>query len=151
MPVLALSVEATGLRVRRLASHSGCAATRSAACATKEVTAVIAALALVGCASKSADVAPAYVSPLQCEAQRVAAAAAAGQQDSQATKDAVATTVGVLIVWPALFLIQGDKQNVAQLAQLKGEMDAIEHASIQKNCGIQFRPAPAASSYADQK
>ena len=107
--------------------HSGCAATRSAACATKEVTAVIAALALVGCASKSADVAPAYVSPLQCEAQRVAAAAAtaAGQQDSQATKDAVATTVGVLIVWPALFLIQGDKQNVAQLAQLKGEMDAI--------------------------
>ena len=75
----------------------------------------------------------------------------AGQQDSQATKDAVATTVGVLIVWPALFLIQGDKQNVAQLAQLKGEMDAIEHASIQKNCGIQFRPAPAASSYADQK
>ena len=105
MPVLALSVEATGLRVRRLASHSGCAATRSAACATKEVTAVIAALALVGCASKSADVAPAYVSPLQCEAQRVAAAAAtaAGQQDSQATKDAVATTVGVLIVWPARF------------------------------------------------
>ena len=60
----------------------------------------------------------------------------AGQQDSQATKDAVATTVGVLIVW---------------LAQQKGEMDAIEHASIQKNCGIQFRPAPAASSYADQK
>ena len=129
----------------------GCAATRSAACATKEVTAVIAALALVGCASKSADVAPAYVSPLQCEAQRVAAATAAEQQDSQATKDAVATTVGVLIVWPALFLIQGDKQNAAQLAQLKGEMDAIEHAFIQKNCGIQFRPAPAASSYVDQK
>ena len=151
MPVLALSVEATGLRMRRLGSHSGCAATRSAACATKEVTAVIAALALAGCASKSADVAPAYVSPLQCEAQRVAAATAAGQQDSQATKDAVATTVGVLIVWPALFLIQGDKQNAAQLAQLKGEMDAIEHASIQKNCGIQFRPAPAASSYVYQK
>ena len=63
----------------------------------------------------------------------------------------MATTVGVLIVWPALFLIQGDKQNAAQLAQLKGEMDAIEHASIQKNCGIQFRPAPAASSYVDQK
>jgi len=52
---------------------------------------------------------------------------------------------------PRDFLIQGDNQNVAQLAQLKGEMDAIEHASIQKNCGIQFRPAPAASSYVDQK
>lgn len=95
MPVLALSVEATGLRVRRLGSHLGCAATRSAACAPKEVTAVIAALALAGCASKSADVAPAYVSPLQyqsftcpqltAEAQRVAAAAAtaAGQQDAK--------------------------------------------------------------------
>src|SRR5215471_3237750 len=78
------------------------------------------------------------------EATRVsaAAAAAAGQQDSQATKDAVATTVGVLIVWPALFLIQGDRQNAAQLAVLKGQMDAIEQASIQKNCGIQFRAAP---------
>ncbi len=135
--------------------------------------AVLAALFMAGCASKSADIAPAYVSPLQyqsltcpqltAEAQRVsaAAAAAAGQQDSQATKDAVATTVGVIIVWPALFLIQGDKQNAAQLAQLKGEMDAIEQMSIQKNCGIQFRQpppasaaapvAPPASSYADQK
>jgi hypothetical protein len=57
-------------------------------------------------------------------------------------------TVGVLIVWPALFLVQGDKQNAAQLAQLKGEMDAIEKASIQKNCGIRFRSAPPASAAA---
>lgn len=124
------------------------------------IVAVITALSLAGCTSKSADIAPAYVSPLQyqsftcpqltAEAQRVsaAAAAAAGQQDSQATKDAVATTVGVLIVWPAFFLIQGDKQNAAQLAQLKGEMDAIEQASIQKNCGIQFRQAPPPASAA---
>ena len=109
---------------------------------TREITAVITALALAGCASKSSEIVPAYVSPLMyqsftcqqlgAEATRVsaAAAAAAGQQDSQVTKDAVATAVGVIIVWPALFLIQGDKQNVAQLAQLKGEMDAIEHASI---------------------
>jgi hypothetical protein len=81
---------------------------------------------------------------LAAEAQRVSAAAAAasGQQDSQATKDAVATTVGVIVFWPTLFLIGGDKQNAAQLAQLKGQMDAIEQESIQKNCGIQFRPSP---------
>jgi len=91
------------------------------------------------------------------EATRVsaAAAAAAGQQDSQVTKDAVATTVGVLIVWPALFLIQGDKQNAAQLAQLKGQMNAIEEMSIQKNCGIQFRQAqegaPPPAAYSGQK
>jgi hypothetical protein len=121
---------------------------------------IITAFSLAGCASKSADIAPAYVSPLTyqsftcpqltAEAQRVSAAAAtaAGQQDSQSTKDAVATTVGVLIVWPALFLIQGDKQNAAQLAVLKGQMDAIEQASIQKNCGIQFRAAPPPASAA---
>jgi hypothetical protein len=30
------------------------------------------------------------------------------------------------------------------LAQLKGQMDAIEQASIQKRCGIQFRPVTPA-------
>jgi hypothetical protein len=124
------------------------------------IIAVIAALSLAGCASKSADIAPTYVSPLQyqsftcpqlsAEAQRVSAAAvaASGQQDSQASKDAVATTVGVIVFWPTLFLIGGDKQNAAQLANLKGQMDAIEQASIQKNCGIQFRQAPPAGSAA---
>lgn len=115
---------------------------------------LVAALALAGCASKSADIAPAYVSPLQyqsftcpqlaAEAQRVSAAASAasGAQDSQATKDAVATTVGVIIFWPSLFLIGGDKQTAAQLAQYKGQMDAIQQESITKNCGIQFQTAP---------
>jgi hypothetical protein len=94
---------------------------------------------------------------LAAEATRVsaAAAAAAGQQDSQVTKDAVATTVGVVIFWPALFLIGGDKQNAAQLANLKGQMDAIEQTSIQKNCGIQFRQAqqgaPPPTAYSGQK
>ena len=122
--------------------------------------AVLAALFMAGCASKSGDIAPSYVSPmtyqsytcpqLAAEAQRVSAAAAmaAGQQDSQATKDAVATTVGVIVFWPTLFLIGGDKQNAAQLAQLKGQMDAIEQTSIQKQCGIQFRPAPPPGSAA---
>jgi hypothetical protein len=62
-----------------------------------------------------------------------AASAASGAQDSQATKDAVATTAAVIIFWPAAFLVQGDKNNAAQLAQLKGQMDAIQQASILKN------------------
>jgi hypothetical protein len=119
-----------------------------------QLSVVIGVLALAGCASKAADIAPSYVSPLQyqsyncqqlaAEAQRVsqAAAVASGTQDSQATKDAVATTVGVIVFWPTLFLVGGDKQNAAQLAELKGEMDAIQQASIQKQCGIQFRTAP---------
>ena len=119
---------------------------------------VLAALSLAGCASKAADVAPAYVSPIQyqslacpqlaAEAQRVSAAAvaASGAQDSQATKDAVATTAAVIIFWPAAFFVQGDKQNAAQLAQLKGQMDAIQQESIAKSCGIQFRTAPPPKS-----
>src|ERR1700719_1698832 len=108
------------------------------------IFAAFAGLALAGCASHSADIAPSYVSPMQydaytCpqlaeEAQRVSghAAEASGAQDSQATKDTVATTVGVIIFWPTLFFIGGDKQNAAELARLKGEMDAIEQVSIRK-------------------
>ena len=70
------------------------------------------------------------------------AAQAAGAQDSQATKDPVATTVGVIVFWPSLFFIGGDKQNAAELARLKGEMEATEQVSIRKECGIQFRQAP---------
>jgi hypothetical protein len=111
----------------------------------------LAALALGGCASTSDKVTASYVSPLQydsynCrqladEAQRISgrAAQAAGAQDSQATKDAVATTAAIIIFWPAAFFVQGDKQNAAELARLKGEMDAIEQVSIRKQCGIQFR------------
>ena len=121
---------------------------------TKEVIAVITALALAGCASKSSEIAPTYVSPMQyqsynCaqlaeEAQRVssAAATATGVQDKQATNDAVALGVGFVIFWPSLFFIGGDKVNAAQLAHLKGEMDAIQEASIQKKCGFQFQTAP---------
>jgi hypothetical protein len=120
---------------------------------SKPAAAALAALALAGCASKSSDIAAAYVSPLQydsfsChqlaeEAQRVSARAsvAAGAQDSQSTKDAVATTAAVIIFWPAAFLVGGDKQTAAELARLKGEMEAIEQVSIRKNCGIQFRRA----------
>jgi hypothetical protein len=74
-----------------------------------------AALMLVGCASKSSDIAPSYVSPMQydaCNCQHLAeeakrvsahAAEAAGAQDSQATRDAVVTTAAVVVFWPAAF------------------------------------------------
>lgn len=75
------------------------------------------------------------------EAQRVAnaAAMATGAQSKQASSDAVATGVSLVLFWPAMFFIGGDKHNAAQVAQLKGEMLAIEQANIQKNCGIQFQ------------
>jgi hypothetical protein len=37
------------------------------------------------------------------------------------------------------FLVGGDKQTAAELAQMKGQMVAVEQASIQKKYGIQFQ------------
>ena len=45
----------------------------------------------------------------------------------------------VVIFWPAAFLVGGDKQTAAELAQIKGQMVAIEQASISKKCNIQFQ------------
>jgi hypothetical protein len=106
---------------------------------------------LGACASASSDIPPAYVSPvmyqpytcaqLAQEAQAVSAHAAtlSGAQDQKRTNDAIATTAAVVIFWPAAFFVGGDKQTAAELAQMKGQMVAIEQASIQKKCSIQFQ------------
>ena len=113
-------------------------------------------LSLVGCvvvsacADKSANVAASYVSPMQyqnysCgqlaqEANRVTARAAqlSGVQDKNASNDAVATGVALVVFWPAAFFIGGNKETKAELSRLKGELEAIESASIQRNCKITF-------------
>ncbi|MCB5175670.1 MULTISPECIES: hypothetical protein [Microvirga] len=121
----------------------------------QKIAASAAAVSLLaaGCASRSDEVAASYVSSatyssyncreLSMEAQRVssAAAAAAGVQDSQRTKDTVATTAAIVIFWPAAFFVGGNNAQTAELARLKGHMQAIEEASIQKKCGISFHRA----------
>jgi hypothetical protein len=109
------------------------------------------AASLTSCASRAKDIAAAYVSPtlyeklsckeLQEEATSVSsrAAAAAGVQDKNAGQDAAVTTVGVVLFWPALFFTKGDGASAAEVARLKGEMQAIEDASRVKKCGINFR------------
>ena len=113
--------------------------------------ALMSAMTLSACADKSENIQSTYISPLQyqnysCrqlgeEGARVSARASqiAGVQDKNAQNDAVATGVSLVLFWPALFFIGGNKENAAELARLKGEMEAIEKASIQKNCGISFR------------
>jgi hypothetical protein len=111
--------------------------------------------ALDGCASSSEDIMPAYVSPvayqgytcqqLALEAQSISTRAAtlSGAQDSQRTKDQWSTAAAVVIFWPAAFFVAGDKQTAAELAQMKGQMVAVEQASNAKKCGIQFQgPRP---------
>ena len=122
----------------------------------RPLLAVLSAVLLASCASRSSEVTASYVSGLQyqgytCvqlaqEAEAISSRAAqlAGAQDSKATRDAVATTVGVVVFWPMLFAVRGDDNTTAELSRMKGEMEAIERASIQKNCEIKFqRPPPA--------
>ncbi|QDM27876.1 hypothetical protein FNL56_18380 [Tardiphaga sp. vice304] len=109
------------------------------------------AAVLAGCASASSDITAAYVSPvmyqqytcpqLAMEAQGISqrAASLSGAQDQKRTNDTLATAAAVVIFWPAAFFVGGDKQTAAELAQMKGQMVAIEQASVMKKCGIQFQ------------
>lgn len=120
----------------------------------RHLSVAVFATALAGCASSSSDITATYVSPVQyqqyncqqlaLEAQAVSTRAAnlSGVQDSQRTKDQVATGVAIVVFWPAAFLVGGDKQAAAELAQMKGQLVAIEQASIAKKCNIQFQGKP---------
>ena len=113
--------------------------------------------ALAGCASSSSEITPAYVSPvayqsytcqqLALEAQAISTRAAtlSGNQDSQRSKDQLATAAAIVVFWPAAFFVGGDKQNAAELANMKGQMVAVEQASIAKKCNIQFQGKPPSS------
>jgi len=112
---------------------------------------IVGALLLAGCAQNAADIQTAYVSPvpyeamscdqLRTEATRVSTAAvtATGAQNSKATNDAVMTGVSLVLFWPAMFFVHGDQGNAANLANLKGQMQAIQQVNTEKNCGIVFQ------------
>lgn len=104
-------------------------------------------LALAACASSSDKIQPSYVSPIQyhdyscrqirSELMRVAHKVneISGVQDKNASNDAWATGIGLVLFWPSLFFISQDDQHV-QLAELKGQYDALEQAAVQKNCDV---------------
>ena len=79
------------------------------------LTAAALATIVAGCASRSSDITPAYVSPityqnhncqqLAMEAQAISARAAqvSGAQDQKRTNDQIATGVAIVVFWPAAF------------------------------------------------
>ena len=112
---------------------------------------LVAALLCAGCASKSSDISATYVSPvgyqgytceqLGQEAQTLSrrAAIASGQQDKIRKDDTVKTTVGIILFWPVLLFNKGDGPQAAELANLKGQMQAVQDESIVKKCGFTFQ------------
>ncbi len=99
------------------------------------------------CASSPDSINATYISPLQygsydCdqirqEMVRVSAHVreVAGQQKRKHDNDQIATGVGIVLFWPALFFLAGgDKKE--ELGRLKGEYDALNEAAIQKKCAV---------------
>lgn len=105
---------------------------------------------LAACATPPKDIAPSYVSTglyenLSCkqlrnEAEGISARAAVanGKQEANRSQDAAMTGVGVILFWPALFFMKGDGADAAEVARMKGEMQAIEQVNRVKKCGITF-------------
>jgi hypothetical protein len=59
----------------------------------------------------------------------------AGVQSKDRRRDEIAWGVGLFIAWPALlFLAEGDHK--AELADLKGQYDALNEAAVQKHCMV---------------
>lgn len=124
----------------------------------QKVTAVVTAIAiacsgLTGCATASKDIATSSVSPLQyqpydcemlsVESQRLSSRVTelGGRLDTAASNDKAIAGVGIILFWPALFLLGGNKGNEADYARLKGEVDALNTAALLKKCGMAMQPA----------
>ena len=115
------------------------------------------AVALAGCARSADEIAarpvpPALYAGLSCQdlnyqAMRLAdeAASVARSQDAAAMRDAVAVGVGLVLFWPALFLLAaGDDKE--RLAQVKGEYAAVEQARLARGCTAPAAMIAAASA-----
>lgn len=125
----------------------------------KKPIVVILTAVISGCASSARDIPTQYVSPLIYEdysCKQIGAEHArltrrvnelAYQVDDRASDDSAKMAVGLILLWPTLFFIDGDGPEAQEYGRLKGEYEALEKASIQKECGYEFRdltpPEPA--------
>ena len=108
------------------------------------------ALATSGCATHPDDIQGYYVSPrkyqdfscdeLVVEAQALNSKIAAlyGDTKTDAYTDAALMTATLVVFWPAAFFIGADAGKESQYAVLKGEFEAIEMASKNNGCDIEF-------------
>jgi hypothetical protein len=77
---------------------------------------------------------------------RAAFIALRGQLDENATGDAVARGVGLVLFWPALLFMEGDGPEAQEYAHLKGEYEALQQTAIQKKCGAPTTVTAAATA-----
>ena len=116
----------------------------------KGLTVLLAASALMyGCASNPDKLAATYVSPLKYkdyECNQIAlemdnvshrTSTLYYQLKKERNADNWQTGIGLVLFWPALFLLEGgDGPEAAEYTQLKGEYVALQDTGVQKSCGI---------------
>lgn len=62
------------------------------------------------------------------------------QLSKTADRDTMQMTVGLLLLWPTLFFLEGgDGAEATEYRELKGEYEVLQKASVQKQCNITFR------------
>lgn len=105
------------------------------------------ALALAGCSTKASKVSASYVSPAEyahhsCdqireEQYRIRAdvETLTGKQNRHSKNDKIATGVGLVRFWPALFFLASDDEK-EELARAKGRFEALDRAYLDKQCGL---------------
>lgn len=118
------------------------------------------ALGLAGCATRSADVAPAPTSTAEfalwdcariddeLDAVQQRAADVAYSVDQRAGGNVVALGVGLAVFWPAILAMRPDGLEAAELARLKGRYEALRAAAQDRGCpppGDALPPSRAAA------
>jgi hypothetical protein len=110
-------------------------------------------LIIEGCASHPEKLEASYVSPLQYKDYDCDQIAAEFERlsrritqlynslESEADADDVQMGVGLLLLWPTLFWLEGgDGPQAVEYSQLKGEFSALEKVAIQKKCDPEIIP-----------
>ncbi len=109
-------------------------------------------LVQAGCASQPSSIDARYVSPttyqswncdqLRDEQKRLHAEVqgVSGLQRENANADAAMMTVGLILLWPALFGLAATRDRKDELSRLKGEYEAVDQSTKAKQCVV---PSPA--------
>lgn len=117
----------------------------------RKIIYVMMGLMLAGCATSPDEMTASYVSPLQYQdysCRQIGAESANierrvaelyGTLDKKASNDNVQMGVGLILLWPTLFFLEGgDGNDAVEYKRLRGEYEALQKMSVQKNCGIHF-------------
>ncbi|MEM6658937.1 MAG: hypothetical protein AAF496_15400 [Pseudomonadota bacterium] len=114
----------------------------------KVISGIVVTSFLTACAASPDKVSSAYVSPglyedrtcseLMEERNQIASNVnrLSAEQKKASTTDAVATGVALVLFWPAAFALAATQDQSNQLAQAKGNYDAITTQMTKKNCKV---------------